>query len=131
MNNPWLVTIIGGAAVVLLTWTASWFCGCVRLMLRAITNKLHRTKEPIQYHLNFGEGKDYQFVVDTVVDKKTRTCESCIYSTFYDSFTLECRRHAPTTPLRDDQTQVSLVGREDFCGDYEPKTLIEALNEKR
>ena len=54
-------------------------------------------------------------------DTNQKTCKTCLYSAHHDFTTLECRRHAPAAPTREDQTQFPLMGSTDFCGDYEPR----------
>jgi len=60
------------------------------------------------------------------MNRGKKVCGTCAYSAYYDGTTLECRRHAPVAPIREDMTQFPLVGCNDFCGDYEPNDAQES-----
>lgn len=55
----------------------------------------------------------------TITNKRLQTCATCIFSATHNSSCLECRRHAPAAPIAEGQTQFPLMGKEDFCGDWE------------
>ena len=55
----------------------------------------------------------------TATDKHLRVCSTCMFSAKHNGLRLECRRHAPAAPIAGGQTEFPLMGKEDFCGDWE------------